>query len=217
MTLTPFPALARGLYAITPDSTEGADALLARVLPVLDAGVACLQLRAKSADAALRLAQARALRAATQARGVPFLINDDVGLCEAVAADGVHLGMDDMAIDVARARLGAGAIIGATCHGDIARARDAIARGASYVAFGAMYPSGTKPSAAAVGLGVLRAARGLPVPCVAIGGITPDNARDVVCAGADLIAVIGGLFDAPDPALAAKAYAAAFKETAHAP
>ncbi|KAB8316138.1 thiamine phosphate synthase [Tolypothrix campylonemoides VB511288] len=200
---------ARGLYAITPDEPD-TGRLTARVDAVLLGGAAWLQYRNKGADAALREAQARALLPMCRARGVPLIVNDDVALAERVGADGVHLGEHDGDVAHARARLGANAIVGASCYDDLERARRAVRAGASYVAFGAFFPSGTKPNARRATPALLRDSAVFGVPRVAIGGITPDNGRALVEAGADLIAAIAGVFDAPDPAAAARAYAACF-------
>lgn len=184
----------RGLYAITPD-TDNSEQLIEQVSAALDGGARILQYRNKGSDAVRRLWQANILKSLAQSRGALFIVNDDVALAEAVRADGVHLGRDDDAIAAARARLGDGAIIGASCYNSLDLARSAVAAGASYVAFGAVFASGTKPGAVHAPLSLFADAAGLGVPRVAIGGITADNAGQVVAAGADAIAVIGGLFD----------------------
>ncbi len=195
---------ARGLYLITPDEA-GTARLLDRVRPVL--GLATwLQYRNKTADAALRREQAIALQALCAEAGVPLLINDDAALAAQVGAAGVHLGEDDGDIAAARALLGPAAIIGASCYDALDLAERAIAAGASYVAFGAFFPTTTKVVTRRATPELLIAAAGLDVPRVAIGGITPDNAAPLVAAGADLLAVIGSVFDAPDPVATAKAY-----------
>ena len=200
--------LERGLYLITPDDADTVG-LLRRVQPLL-AHAACLQYRNKSATPALRHAQAAALLPLCRAAGVPLVINDDADLAAAIGAHGVHLGEHDGAIAPARALLGAGAIIGVSCYDEPARAERAVAEGASYVAFGAFFPSPTKPHACRASPSLLREAARLGVPRVAIGGVTPDNARPLVAAGADLLAVISGVFHAPDPLQAARAYQACF-------
>lgn len=207
----PPQALRRGLYAITPDEPSTAR-LLARVEPVLAAGAACLQYRNKPAGDALRREQAVELIALCRRYGVPMIVNDDVALAASIDADGLHLGGDDGDVAQARAALGAHAIIGASCYDSSALAIDAVQRGASYVAFGAFHPSPTKPHARRASPSLLRDAASLGVPRVAIGGITPSNARALADAGADLIAVISGVFDAPDPAAAVRAYLSAFQE-----
>ncbi len=201
---------ARGLYLITPDDPD-TGRLLARVDAVLD-HAALLQYRNKSASAGLRREQAKALLALCAARGVRLIVNDDLALAQAIGADGVHLGEDDGDTRAARVALGADALIGVSCYDDLQRACAAVAAGASYVAFGAFFPSKTKPKARRAGFDLLRDSAGFGVPRVAIGGITPDNARSVVAAGADLIAVVSGVFDAPDPPAAARAYRACFDQ-----
>lgn len=201
-------AAPRGLYLLTPDETDTAR-LLARVAPVLPHAT-WLQYRNKRADAALRRAQVLALLPLCRATGVPLIVNDDWRLAADEGADGAHLGQDDGELGEARAALGPDAILGASCYADIARAQRAGAAGASYVAFGAFFPSPTKPGAPVAGKALLRDPTLPPVPRVAIGGITPDNARQLVAAGADLVAVISGVFDARHPAAAARAYRAAF-------
>jgi thiamine-phosphate pyrophosphorylase len=184
----------RGLYAITPD-TDNSEQLIEQVSAALDGGARILQYRNKGSDAVRRLWQANILKSLAQSRGAIFIVNDDVALAEAIRADGVHLGRDDDAIAAARARLGEAAIIGASCYNSLELARSAVAAGASYVAFGAVFASGTKPGAVHAPLSLFADAASLGVPRVAIGGITADNAGQVVAAGADAIAVIGGLFD----------------------
>ena len=202
----------RGVYLLTPDEND-TTRLLARVEVALTAGVAWLQYRNKQADAALRAEQAAALRLLCAHHDVPLLINDDVALARMLGA-GVHLGRDDGDIAAARAALGRDAVIGASCYDEAMLATRAAQAGASYVAFGAFYPSSTKPNARRATPDLLRAAASLGVPRVAIGGITPDNARPLIAAGADLVAVIAGVFDAPDPAAAVAAYNACFENPA---
>lgn len=201
-----------GLYLITPEDADAAR-LLDRVLPMLRFA-SCLQLRSKTlARPALRDV-AMALRDACAQSRVTFIVNDDPRFAREVAADGVHLGEHDGAIADARHLLGGDAIIGVSCYDDLQRARDAVAAGADYIAFGAFFPSPTKPHARRASLSLLVDSAGFGVPRVAIGGITPDNARPLVNAGADLIAVISGVFDAPDPATAARAYLSCFDDDA---
>lgn len=203
----PDALLRRGLYLITPDTTDSA-ALFAVCKQVLAARPALLQYRNKSTDPALRLAQTHTLRALTRAAGVGLIINDDVALAAQVGADGVHLGRDDGDIAAARARLGEHAILGASCYDQLPLARAAIAAGADYVAFGAVCPSATKPNAVRAPLSLFADSAALGAPRVAIGGITPANAGEIVAAGADMLAVIGGVFDAEDPLAAACALSA---------
>jgi thiamine-phosphate pyrophosphorylase len=203
----------RGLYAITPDEHD-TSRLLERVMQVLDGGAAVVQYRNKTADRALRCEQADALLLLCHARGVPLIINDDWRLAHEIGADGAHLGRDDGDVALARAALGAGAVIGVSCYDEPSRALAAADAGADYVAFGAFFPSPTKPNARRAHPGLFVDTAHLPVLRVAIGGITPDNAPALVAAGADLIAVISGVFDAPDPTAAAHAYLRAFDRDA---
>ena len=206
---TPPPARPRGLYLITPDEAD-TGRLLARVEPVLATGPRWLQYRNKAAGSAKRREQALALLPACARHGVPLLVNDDWRLAVEMGAAGAHLGEGDGVIAEARAAMGATAVLGASCYDDIGRAREAVDAGASYVAFGAFFPSSTKPAARRATPALLAEARALGVPVVAIGGVTPDNGRQLVEAGADLLAVIAGVFEAPDPVAAARAYQACF-------
>lgn len=202
------PRWSTGLYLVTPDEPD-TSRLLARAGAVIE-GAALLQYRNKSAGPRLRAEQAAALLPLCRAAGVPLVINDDWRLAHAIGADGAHLGEDDGIVRDARALLGASAILGVSCYDDIARAQAARDAGASYLAFGAFFPSSTKPLARVAQPGLLEQAAALGLPRVAIGGITPDNGRQLVEAGADMLAVISGVFDAPDPAAAATAYLACF-------
>lgn len=206
--LPPSVRRARGLYLITPEEPDTAR-LLARVAPVLPQAT-WLQYRQKNADGDLRHAQATALRARCLQANVPLIINDDVGLAETVGADGVHLGEDDGDLAAARMRLGPQAIVGASCYDDAALAERAVAAGASYVAFGAFFPTASKATTRRATTSLLADAAALRVPRVAIGGITPDNMGPLLAAGADLVAVIGGVFEAADPVAAAIAYRQGF-------
>ena len=205
--------LQRGLYLITPDERDPWR-LLERTKPLLP-HVSCLQLRSKVMDASSLLDAGTRLRDACAAAGVTFIINDDANLAHVLGADGVHLGEHDGAIADARRLLGGDASIGVSCYDGLARAHAAVAAGANYVAFGAFFPSLTKPAARRASLDLLRATASMQVPRVAIGGITPDNAGSVIAAGADLIAVISGVFDAPDPVAAARAYLSCFEDPTH--
>ena len=198
----------RGLYLITPDEPDTAR-LLARVAAVLPE--ACLlQYRNKQATHPLRRDQLTALRPLCRQAGIPLIVNDALDLAVESGADGVHLGEDDGGAAAARAALGESALIGVSCYDSLMRARDAAHAGASYLAFGAFFPSTTKPNARRATPDLLRDSAALGLPRVAIGGITPDNARSLVKAGADMLAVISGVFDAPDPVAAARAYRRCF-------
>lgn len=201
-------AHARGLYLVTPDDADSAR-LLARVQPLL-AYTTWLQYRNKTASPRLRAEQAGLLQVLCAEAGVPLLVNDDPALAASVGAAGVHLGADDGGIAAAREILGETAIIGASCYDDLALARTAAAAGANYLAFGAFFPSSTKPGARHATPALLQAAACHRLPLVAIGGITPDNGAITIAAGADLLAVISGIFAATDPVGAARAIRALF-------
>lgn len=204
----------RGLYAITPDCLAPS-VLLDRVRAALQGGAALVQFRDKGGDAVRRAETARALLALCREYGARLLINDDLALALAVLADGLHLGAGDGQLAIARQALGPGRVLGASCYGDFERARAAVAEGADYVAFGAMHPSSTKPLAVRASPALISRCRTeLRVPACAIGGITVENARPLLVAGADLLAVISDLFGAPDIASRAAAYQQLFEETA---
>jgi thiamine-phosphate pyrophosphorylase len=197
----------RGLYAITPDTAE-LEPLLRKVEQALKAGVALLQYRNKIISKDKRLLQAKELAPLARGYGVPLIINDDVEIAAAVGANGVHLGKDDGDLAGARAKL-PGRIVGASCYNDLEKARAAVRAGANYVAFGSVFPSPTKPQAVKAPLSLFAA--NLGVPLCAIGGITLDNAPTLIAAGADLLAVITDLFDAPDIAARAAQYGKLFQ------
>jgi len=199
-----------GLYALTPDLLD-TDELIARVTAAIAGGAAALQYRNKIASPPLRRAQALALRDLCAAQGTIFIVNDDVNLAYAVDADGVHLGRDDVPLPRARQRLGSTAIIGASCYDSLELAAAAVAGGADYVAFGSFFPSTIKPDAARVEASLLTAAKvRWNVATVAIGGITPATAPALIAAGADALAVMTAVFDAPDVTAAAKAFRDAY-------
>lgn len=200
----------RGLYLVTPELAD-TDALLGAVACVLSARPAIVQYRSKLVDPVLRREQASRLLALCRQARIPLVINDDLALALDIDADGAHLGRDDGDLAGARKALGPARILGASCYGEWARAEAAVAAGVDYVAFGAMFPSSTKPQAPLAPLEMLTRAKaefGLPV--AAIGGITLDNAPLLIAAGADLPAVISDVFSAPDPAARAAAYAGLF-------
>ncbi|MEO6687903.1 MAG: thiamine phosphate synthase [Dokdonella sp.] len=205
--MTSRPARVRGLYAITDGPR---DDLLEVCMAALAGGAAILQYRDKTADSARRLREAMALQALCARHGAVLIVNDDIELAHAVGAAGVHLGEDDASLATARERLGAAAIIGVSCYDSIERARQFAAAGADYLAFGAFFASPTKPQARRATLPLLRAAKALGKPLVAIGGITPDNAPDLIDAGADAVAVITALFGAQDVRGAASGFARLF-------
>jgi len=200
----------KGLYIITDDSLSGAS-LLDHVQQALVGGARLVQYRNKGDSDVVREHTARAILELCREQRVPLLINDDVKLARKIGADGVHLGQSDTRLVEARQQLGAGAIIGVTCHASLELAKQAQENGASYVAFGRFFPSKTKPDAPAANPSLLiDAKQQLSVPICAIGGITPDNASLLIENGADLIAVIHGVFGQADIESAAKCYKKVF-------
>jgi len=213
MNSTPAPLPLRGLYVLTDTALTPGDRLLAAVAAAIDGGAALVQYRDKSDDDARRESEARALLALCRKRGVPLIINDDVALAARIGADGVHVGREDPDLHQARTALGPDALIGVSCYDALERARQAQADGADYVAFGSFFASPTKPAAVPASLDLLRKARSqLNVPIAAIGGIAPDNGAQLVAAGADLLAVITGVFAQPDIRTAARRYADLFEK-----
>ncbi len=184
----------RGLYAITQTDNKSISQVIAEVEAALQGGAVVVQYRDKHPIDAPFLA--RKLLSICHDHQVPLLINDSVELALMVGADGVHLGKDDGDIAIARHQLGSEAIIGVSCYNDLEKAKAAVAAGADYVAFGRFFPSGSKPLAAPAEIATLvKAKQNIKVPIVAIGGILPENAGQLLAAGADLLAVIGGIFD----------------------
>lgn len=196
------------LYLITPERLDPA-AFAPRLAAALDAGdAACVQLRLKDADDdAFRRAIDR-LRPIAQGRDVAFIVNDRPDLAAETGCDGTHIGQQDMAYGEARRLVGDHAIVGVTCHDSRHLAFEAAERGADYVAFGAFFATTTKLPKGHPTPEILRWWSELTsVPCVAIGGIKPDNCGVLVEAGANFIAVVTGVWDHPDgPAAAVKAY-----------
>lgn len=202
----------RGLYAITSEAIcADAALLLHSVEAALRGGAVLIQYRDKKSDAEWRRTNARRLLVLCHAHNARLIINDDIELAAGIGADGVHLGQRDASVAVARKRLRGDAIIGASCGNSLERARTAIAQGASYVAFGRLFASTTKPDAPPADLELLMQARMLGVTVCGIGGITPENAASVIAAGADLAAAVEGVFGANDIRATAQAYTNLFQ------
>ena len=182
-----------GLYAITPDLAD-TELLCQTVEASILGGARVVQYRNKVADQKLRIKQSLALLEVCRKHEIPFIINDHVELCLSIDADGVHIGGDDGDIAAIKNMIGEDKILGVSCYGEFARAEAAEKAGADYVAFGACFPSSTKPNAPRAELNLFTQAKKLTLPSVAIGGITLENAASVAEAGADAIAVIGELF-----------------------
>ncbi len=185
-----------GLYAITPDGISTDPNGLDRISQVIAGGAVLLQYRDESVEYKQRLEFAEALADLCQRSPCQLIINNNAAIAAACGAAGVHVGAGDMPVKDARAMLGPQAIIGASCYNRLERAEEAISEGASYLAFGSVYPSGTKPEAIQCSTGTLCAAsQQFDLPLVAIGGITVENGAALLAAGVDYLAVIGGLFE----------------------
>lgn len=194
----------RGLYLITPSPFNAG--LLTACQVALRTGIGALQFRGKGLTWQQSLDFGHALKALCHQHQTPLIINDNIALCQALDADGVHLGQNDGSVPAARAVLG-GKWLGVTCHNDLSLAHTAIEEGADYVAFGRFFDSNTKPEAPPCHLDVLSAAKKSfsthkSVPIVAIGGINPDNGHLALKAGADVLAVIDAVFGQRDIAKA---------------
>jgi len=192
------------LYLITPPAFD-AGPFAGRLAEALNAGdVAAVQLRLKGADDDAVRRAAEALRPVCDAHGVPLIMNDRPDLARSTGCDGVHIGQHDASYADARKAVGPQGIVGVTAHNSRHLAIEAAERGADYVAFGAFFPTGTKAAKTRAGLDLLEWWSALMVvPVVAIGGITVDNCRPLVEAGADFVAVISGVWDHPEGAAAA--------------
>lgn len=195
-----FPHRLNGVYAITDNKLLSEDVLLRAAEQALKGGVCVLQYRSKPVGGttqalAQRQRQASALTRLSHQYGALLLINDDVDLCQAAGADGVHLGQGDMQLAEARQRLGPEAVIGISCHNKDDLVLSAQQQGADYVALGRFFRSATKPDAPAASIEDLKRIRLLTtLPIVAIGGIDADNGSQLIAAGADMLAVIHYLF-----------------------
>lgn len=200
----------QGLYLVTPNWTD-TGRMLAFTRAALDAGAALVQYRNKEADGALRREQGAALLALCRRYRRPLIVNDHVSLCLTLDADGVHVGGTDMTVAAARAALGPGKIVGASCYGELELARAAERDGASYAAFGGFYPSTVKQYSFTTAPDIVtQARRATRLPLAVIGGMTPANAAPLVARGAHMVAAITSIYMADDPAAAARAFDALF-------
>lgn len=190
------------LYVILDREVARGRALPELLDAVLAGGCRLVQLRDKARPMAELLPLAQELRARCRAAQAHFIVNDRADLALAVEADGLHVGQDDLPVSAARRLLRPGMTLGVSTH-DEAQARQAVADGADYVAVGSMFPTGSKIAFQLVGPALLQRVRPqVPVPLVAIGGITEANVGEVIRAGADAVAVISAVCAAPDPAAA---------------
>jgi len=195
------------LYLISPQEVGGG--FPDRLRSALGAGIAAaFQLRVKNVGDHELARLAEPLQRICADENVAFIVNDNASLAKRLGADGVHLGQSDGDVREARALLGPSAQIGRTCHDSRHLAMEAGEAGADYVAFGAFYPTTTKPSDYRPDPSILSWWSTLfEIPCVAIGGITPDNAAPLVRAGADFLAVCQAVWGRDDPAAAVQAFA----------
>lgn len=201
-----------GIYAITDPGLMGDD-FLDMAQQVINSGVQVLQYRNKAASFDRQLLEAKHLCQLCQDNNVVFLVNDHLDLAIQVDADGVHLGQGDTPLETAREKLGSDKIIGITCHDSLKLATEAENQGADYIAFGRFYPSQTKPGASPAMPGIISQAKQLlNIPVAAIGGITPQNVAPLLEQGADMIAVIHGIFGQADPGQAVSEYQAVFSK-----
>ena len=189
-------SIIKGLYVITPDMAD-LNTLIHKTKLAIEGGAFMVQYRSKIQDHDVKMQQCAAILRLCREYGVPCIVNDDVAMCLNLEADGVHLGEKDDNIAEIRLILGEDAIIGSSCYDQLDRAKQAQKEGATYVAFGAMFPTSTKPTAPRASLELLsEAKREIHIPIVAIGGITVNNAHDVIETGVDAIAVITSLYEA---------------------
>lgn len=201
----------RGLYLVTPDQPDTA-VLLAMLAKAVVGRPALVQYRSKCVEGLARRAQAVAVVSLCRDAGIPCIVNDSVALALEVEADGVHLGRDDGEIATARSMLGPERLLGVSCYDEWSRAEAGNALGVDYVAFGAMFPSRTKPEAVRAPIELVsRAQRELACGVAVIGGISAERAPELVAAGAGLIAVMSDVFDAPDPGARVAAYQGLFQ------
>ena len=185
----------KGLYAITPDMAD-LNTLIQKTQWAIEGGAFMVQYRSKIHNRDVKMQQCAAILRLCREYKIPCIVNDDVDMCRVLEADGVHLGKKDDNIAEVRSILGEDAIIGSSCYDQLNRAKLAQKEGASYVAFGAMFETYTKPNAPRATLELLREAKSqIQIPIVAIGGITMNNAHDVIETGIDAIAVINSLYE----------------------
>src|SRR3990167_9361925 len=203
------------LYIITPPRIDDLAAFGRSLAHAMDAGdVAALQIRLKAQPDEIIAAAVDVLMPIAQARGAAVILNDRPDLAARLGCGGVHVGQSDTPYAEARRIMGPDAMIGVTCNDSLHLAMEAAEAGADYVAFGAFYPTATKDAPTRADPEILTGWQShVETPCVAIGGITPDNAAPLAAAGADFLAVSAGVWSHPDgPAVAVKALNAAIAE-----
>lgn len=202
----------KGLYAITDCRNLKTGELLNKTEIILDSGAVMLQYRNKTTDKILKYKQSEKLQVLCNKYNVPLIINDDIEMAHSLQVDGVHIGRNDTSCTIARKILGPESIIGVSCYNDIYRAMELQGAGASYLAFGAFFPTTTKKNTINIQPAVLiEAKKKLALPLVAIGGITPENGEELVKAGADFIAAASGIYKAVDQKSVTENYTKLFK------
>ncbi len=184
----------QGLYAITDEILTPYEQIDGFINAAISGGAKIVQLRDKKLSDEELYPVANKIKKICKKHKILFVLDDRVVLAKAVGADGVHIGGDDTPVDLARKILGNKKIIGVSCYGDIERAKEVVKKGADYVAFGSFFASKTKPHSKIVPKSILGEAKKLGVPVCAIGGIEPSNAKELVDAGADMIAVVNALW-----------------------
>ncbi len=202
----------KGLYIVTPDWDDTAQ-MIEVTEKALKGGAGIVQYRHKTAGPELRLEQARALQGLCKRYGKPFIINDYVDLCLELDTDGIHVGGMDAPVKQVRAAVGPGKIVGASCYGDIELARKATLDGASYVAFGGFYPSRVKKYPVTTPQSIVSDwKKEMPsMPVCVIGGMNAGNANPLVKLGADMVAVVSGVYFQEDPEKAARGFMELFR------
>ena len=195
-----------GIYLINDSKNLAIDDLLDKTEKILDVGISLFQFRDKNSKYEIKKSTALKLQTLCKKYNTLFIINDDVVLAQEISADGVHLGRDDMDIDMARKILG-DKIIGFSCYNNLEDAITAEIMGADYIALGSFFNSPTKPEARKIAIDLLPIAKSkLNIPVVAIGGITPENGKQLVDNKVDFLAIISGIYASTDIINSVKAY-----------
>jgi len=195
-----------GIYLISDYKNLAIDDLLDKTEKILDVGISLFQFRDKNSKYEIKKSTALKLQTLCKKYNTLFIINDDVVLAKEISADGVHLGRDDMDIDMARKILG-DKIIGVSCYNNLEDAITAEIMGADYIALGSFFNSPTKPEARKIAIDLLPIAKSkLNIPVVAIGGITPENGKQLVDNKVDFLAIISGIYASTDIINSVKAY-----------
>lgn len=196
----------KGLYVISDCDLNDHNELLKKTETILRCGIAVFQYRNKAKNLDY-LSLAEATQDLCKTYNTLFFVNDDIHLAKQLDADGVHIGKDDGSIRETREFLGPDYLIGASCYNQIELAQQAYTAGANYIAYGAFFPSSTKPNAKTANPSLLVESKAkIPLPTVAIGGISPQNADIVIESGADFIAVVSGLYRSDDTQITTQQY-----------